>query len=454
MANLSKPLGIKYSCYEVGHTWNPYCLHATKDIAKHGFKEALKIYTLVYVFAAIVRKRGLEYYKKQLIPEILHSSLFLSTNAYSYVAFFCLWRYVFGNIYFLTTGFLPAASAALLSICLERKSRRGLLALYVTNLAIETMYRMSVYRKYIKPVKNGEVLMFSVVSAVFLYLYKSKGGLSTSVASVIRFFVGAEEHADSTEDSYCENEQNLGASPLKYNSNKYLEYIKSLKKRFEQSPRHPLCKHNDGCIHYILRGFSKMAGVGFGLQIAVKLVPNVIRILRKPTLFLQLIWHQNNLKLGAFLGLFSTVFRGSNCALRWLRQKDSSVNGFVAGFLAGWSMLCYKSSTLALYSAMKLLQVLYFKGVEKKAVPHIHWADIFLYTLSTAFIFHVAIFEPHNLRPSYWKFLLRVTNNKLGEINRQILNAFQTKASELLPDFWPNYNPAFTNLIKPDHLAH
>eukprot|EP00106_Octopus_bimaculoides_P009158 XP_014776600.1 PREDICTED: transmembrane protein 135-like [Octopus bimaculoides] len=88
----------------------------------------------LYQFAAIVRKRGREYYKKQLIPEILHSSLFLSTNAYSYVTFFCLWRYVFGNIYFLTTGFLPAASAALLSICLERKSRRGLLALYVTNL--------------------------------------------------------------------------------------------------------------------------------------------------------------------------------------------------------------------------------------------------------------------------------------------------------------------------------
>uniref|UniRef100_A0A0L8IE34 Transmembrane protein 135 N-terminal domain-containing protein n=1 Tax=Octopus bimaculoides TaxID=37653 RepID=A0A0L8IE34_OCTBM len=58
MANLSKPLGLKYSCYEVGHTWNPYCLHATKDIAKHGFKEALKIYTLVYVlYGSFVKRR-------------------------------------------------------------------------------------------------------------------------------------------------------------------------------------------------------------------------------------------------------------------------------------------------------------------------------------------------------------------------------------------------------------
>ncbi|GAB1597830.1 transmembrane protein 135-like, partial [Argonauta hians] len=157
MAIFSKPIALTHSCYEIGHTWNPFCFHASKDIAKHSFKEALKIYAVLYLFAAILKKRGLEYYKKQLIPEILQSTLFLSTNAYSYVAFFCFWRYIFGKSYFLTIGFLPAASASFVSICLERKSRRGMLALYVTNLVVETLYRMGVYRKYIQPVKHGEV---------------------------------------------------------------------------------------------------------------------------------------------------------------------------------------------------------------------------------------------------------------------------------------------------------
>ncbi|GAB1597829.1 transmembrane protein 135-like, partial [Argonauta hians] len=298
------------------------------------------------------------------------------------------------------------------------------------------------------------VLLFSIVSAVFLYLYRSKGGLSTSIASVIRFFVGSEEHADSAEDSYYNNGgDHWNSSPAKYQSNKCLEYLKSLKKRCEQSWKHQLCKHNDGCTHYVLRGFFKMAGVGYGLQMVFRLLPNLIRILKKPTFLFQVVCHKNNLRLGAFLGLFSAVFRGSNCALRWLRKKDNSINGLIAGFIAGWSMLCYKSSSLALYMAMKLLQDLYFKGVEDKVVPHIPWTDIFLYTVSTAFLFHVAIFEPHNLRPSYWKFLQRVTHNKLGEINRQLLNVFQTKASELMPNYWPNYDPAFTSLIKPDDIV-
>ena len=48
-----------------------------------------------------------------------------------------------------------------------------------------------------------------------------------------------------------------------------------------------------------------------------------------------------------------------NCLLRWLRDKDDSLHGMVAGFLAGWSMLWYKSQTIALYAAFKLAEVCY-----------------------------------------------------------------------------------------------
>ena len=50
-------------------------------------------------------------------------------------------------------------------------------------------------------------------------------------------------------------------------------------------------------------------------------------------------------------------FQAVNCLLRWARDKDHPLHGAVAGFLAGSSMMFYKSSTIALYLASKLAEV-------------------------------------------------------------------------------------------------
>lgn len=120
----------------------------------------------------------------------------------------------------------------------------------------------------------------------------------------------------------------------------------------------------------------------------------------------------------------------------------------LAGFLAGWSMLWYKSSTIALYTAYKLAEVLYFKGISKGLLPYIRWADIIIYSVSTAFVFHVAVFEPHNLRPAYWNFLLKVTGNKFGTMNRRLLEPLYKDAARIAPDFWPDYDMRYTSLTK------
>jgi hypothetical protein len=51
--------------------------------------------------------------------------------------------------------------------------------------------------------------------------------------------------------------------------------------------------------------------------------------------------------------------QGVNCLLRRLRDRDEPIHGLLAGFLAGGSMMWYKSSTIALYLASKLAEVSY-----------------------------------------------------------------------------------------------
>ncbi|XP_059140760.1 transmembrane protein 135-like isoform X2 [Physella acuta] len=194
MAVFSKPLSINYTCYELGHCWTPYCRKASTDIAGHVFKEALKIYGTLYLVAGLFKRRGLDYYIKKLIPETLRSSIFLTINGTLFITMFCVWRTMLGCMFLLTTSFIPAYIAAFTAVMVERKSRRGPLAVYLTNLAIETGYRMLVERNLVRPVANGEVYLFSAVSAVYLYLFRTQNGLSSSTESLFRFFVGGDEN--------------------------------------------------------------------------------------------------------------------------------------------------------------------------------------------------------------------------------------------------------------------
>ena len=68
-------------------------------------------------------------------------------------------------------------------------------------------------------------------------------------------------------------------------------------------------------------------------------------------------------------------------------------------------------------------------GVKYKRLPLFKSFDVLLYTISTGFILWFGLFEPHNIRPAYWRFLLKISNQNFGKVNHQILDAFGTHPS-------------------------
>jgi hypothetical protein len=70
-------------------------------------------------------------------------------------------------------------------------------------------------------------------------------------------------------------------------------------------------------------------------------------------------------------------------------------------------------------------------GVNSKKLPLIKSFDSILYTLSTAFVLWAALFEPHHIRPAYWRFVVNVSDQKFQLVNRFPLDAFGTKSSTI-----------------------
>lgn len=440
---------VTISCKDLAHL-NDSCFNASMLALRLTFKNSLVIYSSLYTISALLRGRSLKYYYTKLPKETIRSSVFLAVNCFSFLAAFCLSRKFFGNVNYWGT-LLFNIPACFLSIILERKERRGLLALYLTNLAAETGFNMMVHRKWVSIVPNGEVLLFSLASAIYALLFKMEK-LDKGIYKLMKNLVGPSE---TSETEHMKRKSHIMScyglftdvanKAVKLCNNlsapRYLAYLlKKFEIKFEHllnrmsdtsKCRHPACNHRYNCFLYPVLGFVQRFIVGFLMQAIVKAFGSMAKIIKNPKFLFQIMKNPVNRQLGMFIGSYVFIYRSISCLYRWVTNKNNKISGLIAGFFAGWSMLFFKSSSIALYLNFKLLEILWMLGVANKKLPLFKSFDVILYALSTAFVLWVALFEPHNIRYSYWKFMVNISNNKFVEVNRFALDSFGTDASLL-----------------------
>nr|CAD7441978.1 unnamed protein product [Timema bartmani] len=355
---------------------------------------------------------------------------------------YLMWRNILGNFNVLTVSFVPALLSSYVAILLERPSRRGLLSLYVTNVASETLFRMASWRGLVRPLPYGEVIIFTTSIATLLFLYRSSHATSDSIYSLLRFVVGPFE-----EKGYAENREDLPSQDFSPRFDRRspgvvkaaLQVYKSLVRGVKNYGRHSACPHPFSCTFYTLQGAVKLFSLGYGLQACLRVLLQLKRVVRRPNLLPSLLVHKNALKLGAFLGGLSGIFRVNiiyvslwfvSCLLRRVANKDSQYHAIPAGIFAGLAFSFFPDNTIALYVMWKSLQILYNDAVEKGYLPKLPGFTILLYSISTAILFHAAVLEPHNLRPSYWKFLFTISGGRISAMDRTSLDVFGLKSSQ------------------------
>ncbi|KAI4470470.1 hypothetical protein MML48_1g03976 [Holotrichia oblita] len=366
---------------------------------------------------------------------------------------YIFYRKTLGNFNILTASFMPAFLSSVFAILIERPSRRTLLSLYVSNVATETVWNMLEARQMVTPIKYGQVAIFGVSTALLLTfwragLYERDEHKMDPMFKIVRFVIGPHEQKDhnrsgSTNNFYRkeENKSDSFNNP-RWNTNRKhknivfhlvnqaLRAYKRIINKIKCCDRHAVCPHPFSCIYYILQGTTKMFSIGLGLQLILKLVLNFQTLFKSPEKFGKALFRRDTLQLANFLAGSSGIFRAVSCLLRRITGQDNPLFAFPAGLLAGIAFTQYPDTTIALYVFWKTAQIAYNLGIERRHVPDVPGFNMFLYCLSTGILFHVALLEPHNLRSSYWKFLINISGGRVACMNRKPLDVWGLGTSQ------------------------
>lgn len=246
---------------------------------------------------------------------IFQSTAFLTTSAFSYSAYLCVLRKLFGGFNIWTASYIPAFMSSFTAILVERPSRRSLLTMYVANVATETLWRMGVSRKIVKSIPNGQVLILGVSTSALLYYFRSGWHLEgkDSVYDIIRFIVGRDEEGGPREVKEAPAETNKPKAKNNYLVvQMFLDVYKKTTDKLKALPKHEKCPHNNSCVYYSVSGGAKLFGIGLSVQVALKLILNIQKIATAPKKIFSILFSRDTLKIGGFLGGFSFIYRVSD----------------------------------------------------------------------------------------------------------------------------------------------
>eukprot|EP01118_Nematostelium_gracile_P013871 TRINITY_DN5292_c0_g1_i1.p1 TRINITY_DN5292_c0_g1~~TRINITY_DN5292_c0_g1_i1.p1 ORF type:complete len:476 (+),score=76.03 TRINITY_DN5292_c0_g1_i1:168-1430(+) len=368
----------------------------------NAFKASSKIYGPLFLLSAVLSKKifSPSFVITKLIPSIVRSSLFVAVIGAIWVRLCCLFSYWSGGHYRWVYFWSPVIASSI-GLLVEKKDRRNELTVFICQQAAEALFRMGASRNYWSPVKNGMTYLFASAMALLVYFQNyHENVLGQSTHGLLKLCLGQETRPDFIEVKMSKIYSNLK---------------KKMFGPISEPPKHQLCKHQWSCRAYALVGFMKSFSLGFLIRLALKLAPlflNPKKLIKKPSILLD----ANILRLGLFLGLMNGISRSSICILRALRGKDDGLNALFSGYLAGFSFLLNGSTEVAMYVASKAAESLYYHLVNLGYLFKLPYGEVLAFAASCGVMFVASVFEPHNIRPSYIKFLTRASGGRYGWI--------------------------------------
>ena len=114
----------------------------------------------------------------------------------------------------------------------------------------------------------------------------------------------------------------------------------------------------------------------------------------------------SSIPTGFLTGMVSSIFFSSQSLSIYLSWKTLEVR--IESFVMGHPVF--------VLFALHVFQILCRMGVSSGFLPKIPLTIEVLYATATAILFHLAVVRPHGLKPSYFRFMNKITGNRYADI--------------------------------------
>lgn len=445
-----------YNCYEVGHGWTPYCSSAACEVGLSAFKNSLPLYASLYLFTQLGLQRKYDATSfKETFKSILTSSSFLGFNFFSGIATSCLLRNNSDRYYYRIQCLLPGFIASYMALLIERPSRRPALAFYLANMSSELAYKLAQSHGYALNLPHSETILFVFGMSCWLHFTRVHGFGHDPISAALKYLIGPQEAK-----SRSRKKSNLNAQ-----NNPITSSDQSISHQDEQRKISYLSQFNDGlttilnipfgahhacphqgisCFEYSMKPIVTRFFLAYTLRSLMGAVTKYPQIIKSPRLTLETAFKaRSSINFGLFLGSLVGLSKASHCVLRRVSNKQEDWHSVIAGGFAGLSMLFSPKSTLSTYVIWKCLEQYFFLGVQNGYIKNPDTIICTLYALSANVLLYTFAIEPRFIRSSYMKFIDKVSDHKLHQVNRMVLDIFGPNASVGYEDWFPDLDPRY-----------
>ncbi|KAJ3334132.1 hypothetical protein HDU76_008594 [Blyttiomyces sp. JEL0837] len=170
--------------------------------------------------------------------------------------------------------------------------------------------------------------------------------------------------------------------------------------------------------------------LGYGIRSGLTLLLKLISVSRGKISLIEALKRsltaEDSIRFSIFFGLFGFLWKGVNSLMIWGRGgKDDKVNGFVAGFVAGLSILAERKSRRIMIGQQMLVRALqglknHLKG---RGIFHFTHGDSLIFALATAQVMYSYAMRPSAIPKSFYKFI-----QTTGPISEDVLSLTRQNA--------------------------
>lgn len=304
--------------------------------------------------------------------------------------------------------------ACYLGISVEDPNRQRELTVYTSSVAADSLFRMLVSRGRMKPIKHGRALVFVAGLAISSWLFSRNRTTPGTHTSSMRWIAG----------------NRTAENPV--------VFTKSIDRAIGLSPesfKTPVRKDIAYVLNGAIRGFS--AGVG------LRLIGMILSRRFTVSAF------KDKLQFSSFLALLVGLYRLIVTLTSKPGEQMGTVASLVAGAVSGLSSFLSPSIEISMFAAAKTVDALIRappadpnapngpprRGFRQRMGEKSTQLVKLTFAFACALVYYCVVFENHNVRPSYMKFLQTTSANNLKQMPRISKHLMKELGT-------PNFTPA------------